>query len=77
MMMAYNLRRIINIVGINALKDWLEKNTIAVRFKIKRVKLRSSHLINHLLVKIVRPEIIIKLVNCLYLTKKQIASGGF
>ena len=77
MMTAYNLRRIINIIGIKALKNWLEKNTSIILFKTRLFKLKLSHLINQLLKRIIRQEIILKHLICLYLTKKQIAHGGF
>ena len=77
MMTAYNLRRIINIIGLKALKNWLGKNTISIWLKTDLFKLKLNLLINQLLVRIIRLEIILKHLNCLYLTKKQIAGSGF
>ncbi|MBT3385952.1 MAG: IS1182 family transposase [Prolixibacteraceae bacterium] len=77
MMSAYNLRRIINIVGIKTLKDWLERSTLSIRHIIQLCKPKTDHLINQLWERIIRPEIIIKHLNCLYLTKKTITKGGF
>lgn len=77
MMTAYNLRRIINIIGLKALKNWLGKNTISIWLKTGLFKLKLNLLINKLLVRIIRLEIILKHLNCLYLTKNQIAGSGF
>jgi transposase len=77
MMTAYNLRRIINIIGLKALKNWLGKNTISIWLKTGLFKLKLNHLINQLLVRNIKLEIILKHLNCLYLTKKQIAGSAF
>ena len=78
MMTAYNLRRIINLIGLNQLMNWLQKtNSFLISSKNMLLKLRLSHLsflffnnINHL-------NILNYLENKLYLTKKLSTQGGY
>jgi hypothetical protein len=77
MMTAYNLRRIINIIGLNELMNWLKTHlflnvhlNILSQLKLRLLSLRILNNINRFLT-------LIFLLNQLYLTKKLNIQGGF